>query len=56
VYVPPLQRLLGTAALPPRYVVPLLPYPFIVFGADALRKWVVRRRESRMTHDDRSPA
>jgi calcium-translocating P-type ATPase len=56
VYVPPLQRLLGTAALPPRYVVLLLPYPFIVFGADALRKWVVRRRESRMTHDDRSPA
>jgi magnesium-transporting ATPase (P-type) len=45
VYVPPLQRFLGTAALPPRYLVVLLPYPFIVLGADELRKWVVRRRD-----------
>jgi calcium-translocating P-type ATPase len=44
VYVPPLQGLLGTAALPARYVVLLLPYPFIVLGADELRKWIVRRR------------
>ena len=43
-YVPPFQRLLGTAALPPRYLVILIPYPFIVLGADELRKWVVRRR------------
>ncbi|MGP0038054.1 MAG: cation transporting ATPase C-terminal domain-containing protein, partial [Solirubrobacteraceae bacterium] len=45
-YVPPLQKLLGTAALPPRYLVLLLPYPFIVLGADELRKWLVRRRVS----------
>ncbi len=44
VYVPPLQKLLGTAALPPRYFVLLIPYPFIVLGADELRKWVLRRR------------
>ena len=44
VYVPPLQKLLGTAALPARYLVVLLPYPFIVLGADELRKWLVRRR------------
>jgi calcium-translocating P-type ATPase len=43
-YVPALRTLLGTAALPPRYLVLLLPYPFIVLGADELRKWVVRRR------------
>jgi calcium-translocating P-type ATPase len=43
-YVPPLQKLLGTAALPARYLVLLLPYPFVVLGADELRKWVVRRR------------
>ena len=43
-YVPPFQRLLGTAALPPRYLVIVIPYPFIVLGADELRKWVVRRR------------
>jgi calcium-translocating P-type ATPase len=47
VYVPPLQRLLGTAALPARYLVLLLPYPFIVWGADELRKWVVRHHASR---------
>jgi hypothetical protein len=38
---PPLQGLLGTAALPARYVVLLLPYPFIGLGADELRKWIV---------------
>ncbi|HTX30388.1 MAG TPA: cation-transporting P-type ATPase [Solirubrobacteraceae bacterium] len=44
VYAPPLQSLLGTAAPPPRDLLLLLPYPFIVLGADELRKWVVRRR------------
>ncbi len=47
VYVPPLQSLLGTAALPARDVLLLLPYPFIVWGADELRKWFVRRRGQR---------
>jgi calcium-translocating P-type ATPase len=49
-YVPPFQKLLGTAALPPRYLVILLPYPFIVLGADELRKWLVRRRTGRHNH------
>jgi magnesium-transporting ATPase (P-type) len=44
VYVPPLHGVLGTATLPARYVVLLLPYPFIVWGADELRKRMVRRR------------
>jgi calcium-translocating P-type ATPase len=44
VYLPPLQSLLGTAALPARDVVLLLPYPFIVWGADELRRWLLRRR------------
>jgi magnesium-transporting ATPase (P-type) len=43
VYVPALQSLLGTAALPARDVLFLVPYPFIVCGADELRKWVLRR-------------
>ena len=47
VYIPPLQKLLGTAGLPARYLVMLLPYPFIVLGADELRKWVVRRHSRR---------
>ena len=45
VYAPPLQSLLGTAALPPRDLVVLLPYPLIVWGADELRRYLLRRRE-----------
>jgi magnesium-transporting ATPase (P-type) len=43
VYAPPLQSLLGTAALPAQDLVILLPYPFIVWGADELRRWLIRR-------------
>jgi magnesium-transporting ATPase (P-type) len=43
VYAPPLQSLLSTAALPARDVLFLLPYPLIVWGADELRRWVLRR-------------
>jgi calcium-translocating P-type ATPase len=45
VYAPPLESLLGTAALPVRDLALLLPYPFIVWGADELRRWLLRRRE-----------
>ena len=44
VYAPPLQSLLGTAALPASDLALLLPYPFIVWGADELRRYIVRRR------------
>ena len=44
IYAPPLQSLLGTAALPLGDLAFLLPYPFIVWGADELRRWLVRRR------------
>ena len=44
VYAPPLQSLLGTAALPARDLLLLLPYPLIVWGADELRRYIVRRR------------
>jgi len=47
VYAPPLQSLLGTAGLPLHDLVFLLPYPVIVWGADELRRWLVRRREQR---------
>jgi magnesium-transporting ATPase (P-type) len=43
VYAPPLQSLLGTAALPVHDLALLLPYPFIVWGADELRRWLLRR-------------
>jgi len=44
VYAPPLQSLLGTAGLPLRDLALLLPYPFIVWGADELRRYVTRSR------------
>jgi calcium-translocating P-type ATPase len=44
VYTPPLQDLLGTAALPPSVLLFLLPYPFVVWGADELRRAVIRSR------------
>ncbi|HEY7933632.1 MAG TPA: cation-transporting P-type ATPase, partial [Solirubrobacteraceae bacterium] len=47
VYAPPLQSLLGTAALPVHDLVLLLPYPLIVWGADELRRWLVRRHQAR---------
>ena len=50
VYVPPVQSLLGTAALPPRDLLFLLPYPFIVWGADEIRRWIIRRRGTSHTH------
>ncbi len=46
VYAPPLQSLLSTAALPARDMLFLLPYPFIVWGADELRRWALRRKTS----------
>jgi magnesium-transporting ATPase (P-type) len=44
VYAPPLQSLLGTAAPPTRDLLLLLPFPLIVWGADELRRYFIRRR------------
>ncbi|UGT67823.1 cation-transporting P-type ATPase [Nocardia gipuzkoensis] len=44
IYAPVMQNLLGTAALTPAMLAFTLPYPFIVWGADELRRWLVRRR------------
>ncbi|KAA9160205.1 cation-transporting P-type ATPase [Amycolatopsis acidicola] len=44
IYVPFLQDLLGTAALTPDMLALVLPFPFIVWGADELRRWFVRWR------------
>ncbi|WP_405540286.1 cation-translocating P-type ATPase [Streptomyces antimycoticus] len=43
VYTPPFQSLLGTAPLPASTMLLLLPYPFIVWGADELRRYLIRR-------------
>ena len=48
VYAPPLQSLLGTAALPLRDLAFLVPYPFIVWGSrrgPAIPAFVVAPRD-----------
>ena len=45
VYLPPLQDLLGTAAVPAEWVLLTLPFPFIVWGADETHRWLVRRHK-----------
>ncbi|MGV1049903.1 MAG: cation-translocating P-type ATPase [Solirubrobacterales bacterium] len=47
IYVPLCQELLGTAALPAKDVLLVLPFPFVVWGADELRRWALRRRAAR---------
>jgi calcium-translocating P-type ATPase len=47
IYVPVFQDLLGTAALPWYYLLLVAPFPFIVWGADELRRWLARRRGPR---------
>ncbi|HET8813507.1 MAG TPA: cation-transporting P-type ATPase, partial [Solirubrobacterales bacterium] len=44
IYVPPFQDLLGTASLPPEDLLLVLPFPFIVWGADELRRLLLRRQ------------
>ena len=45
IYAPPFQSLLGTAALTPGMLLFVVPFPFIVWGADELRRWMVRQRD-----------
>jgi len=44
IYVPLFQSLLATAPLSPTELLFVLPFPFIVWGADELRRWALRRR------------
>jgi calcium-translocating P-type ATPase len=44
VYAPPLQSLLGTAAPPVHALALLLPCPLVVWGADELRRYLLRSR------------
>ena len=43
IYLPPLQDLLSTAALPPRLLLVTVPFPFIVWGADEICRYLLRR-------------
>ena len=47
IYVPLFQHVLGTAALPVHLLLLTLPFPLIVWGADELRRFLVRRHTAR---------
>ena len=47
IYAPPMQSLLGTASLPAKYLLITLPYPFIVWGADEFRRYLLRLTAAR---------
>jgi magnesium-transporting ATPase (P-type) len=47
IYVPPLQAAFGTASLEPDAILFVLPFPLIVWGADELRRYVLRRRTAK---------
>ena len=44
IYLPLFHSLIGTASLPIHDLLFVAPFPFIVWGADEIRRWVVRRR------------
>src|SRR6185437_6125445 len=46
IYAPPLHGFFGTAALSPAQLATVAPYPFIVWGADELRRLLIRRRKA----------
>jgi magnesium-transporting ATPase (P-type) len=45
IYAPPLESFFGTQALTPLQLLPVAPYPLIVWGADELRRYLVRRHQ-----------
>jgi calcium-translocating P-type ATPase len=46
IYVPFLQKLLSTAALSPHLILITAPFPFIVWGADEVRRSLLRRHRA----------
>jgi hypothetical protein len=46
IYAPPFQSILGTAGLTPGMLLFVAPFPLVVWGADELRRWLLRRWSS----------
>ncbi len=55
IYAPPFQSLLGTAPLSLDVLVFALPFPFVVWGADELRRFLPGRRVHASGPPDRDP-
>ena len=43
-YVPLFQRMFGSAAVSVERLLLMLSFPLVVWGADEIRRWLVRRR------------
>ena len=48
VYLPALHGFFGTEALSPAQLAIVAPFPFIVWGADEIRRWLLRRHQSQV--------
>lgn len=46
IYFPPVQHLLSTAALTPDMLAFVAPFPVIIWGADEIRRWLLRRSDT----------
>ena len=55
VYAPPAQRVFATAALPPDVLGLLAAFPFVIWGADELRRWLLRRHRAEAAVRDGRP-
>ena len=51
IWLPPLQQVFGTAGLGPDEIALLAVFPFVVWGSDELRRYVVRRNRARRAAD-----
>src|SRR5690348_16376096 len=56
VYLPPLQHVFATAPLGLDQLAILATFPFVVWGADELRRYLVRRRSGRPVERGRAGA
>jgi calcium-translocating P-type ATPase len=56
VYLPATHGLFGTASLSPGQLAIVAPFPFIVWGADEIRRWVMRRRPAAAGRSRPAPA
>jgi calcium-translocating P-type ATPase len=52
IYLPPVQDVFGTTGLRPVDLALLLPFPLVVWGADELRRLLLRRREAGLAPGD----
>jgi magnesium-transporting ATPase (P-type) len=56
IYIPALNSFFGTAPLTAAQLATVAPFPFIVWGADELRRLILRRHRARQSFPERTVA